>query len=134
MSMDKLLIIGVGGFFGAVARYVVSNWAATALGLRLNVPIGTLLVNVTGSLILGILFALMTAYIARGTQFPDNLRLFLGTGFCGAYTTFSTYAVETVTLARGEQWSSALVNIVVNNMLCLAAVVVGIVIVERIVG
>lgn len=131
--MEQLLWIGLGGFVGANARFLVSNWAVENFALRFNLgtPIGTLMVNVIGSFILGALFMLTESYVARGMQFPDNVRLLIGTGFCGAFTTFSTYAVETVVLARSGAWGGAAVNLLANNALCLLAVLAGMAFVSR---
>jgi CrcB protein len=134
--METLLWIGLGGFVGANARYLVSNWAVENLAARfsLGAPIGTLLVNVVGSFILGALFMLVESFVARGAQFPANVRLLIGTGFCGAFTTFSTYAVETVVLARSGEWGGAVVNLLANNALCLVAVLAGMALVGRVMG
>jgi CrcB protein len=88
------------GGLGAVARFVVDGVVKARFGDR--VPWGTLLINVTGSLALGVLTGLV---IHRGG--PDDVRVVLGTGFCGGYTTFSTASVETVRLVqRRAPWTA----------------------------
>ena len=87
------LAVSLGGALGANLRYLVGLWAAAQWPGVL--PWGTLLINLTGSFLLG---ALLTMLAARRPA-PTLLRLFLGTGFLGAYTTFSTFSAETVALA-----------------------------------
>jgi CrcB protein len=87
------LLIALAGALGAVARFVVDG-AVRRRGLD-EFPWATLLINVTGSLLLGVVTGLV---LFRGR--PDDLRLVLGTGFCGGYTTFSTATFETVRLAQ----------------------------------
>lgn len=92
--MLSLLLVGLGGFAGAVARYVVdarlSSWTGGTL------PWGTFAVNVTGSLILGMLFAL----VIERAALPAGLRAPLMIGFIGSYTTFSTLALESWRMTR----------------------------------
>jgi CrcB protein len=111
--------VALGGAMGAGGRYIVSTWAVQRWGIAL--PYGTLIVNVAGSLLLGAVAGL----IARGAGVPDTVRLLLGVGFCGAFTTFSTFAVETAGLVERPSLSAALLNIAVNNALCLLAAFVG---------
>jgi CrcB protein len=87
------LAVSLGGALGANLRYLVGLWAAAQWSGIL--PWGTLLINLTGSFLLG---GLLTVLAARRPE-PTLLRLFLGTGFLGAYTTFSTFSAETVMLA-----------------------------------
>jgi CrcB protein len=117
--MNEALLVGVGGFLGANARYLVSTWIARYMDPTL--PWGTLLVNISGSLIIGGFLVWTTERIISN---PD-LRLFLAVGFCGAYTTFSSYAYETLTLFEQGHWLDAAGNILLNNILALAAVFAG---------
>lgn len=107
--------VAVGGALGTIGRYLVSLWAAERLST--SVPYGTLIVNVAGSLLLGFIAGLF----ARGVDLPDAVRLLIAVGFCGAFTTFSTYAVDTIGLMDRPSLSAALLNIAVNNVLCLVA-------------
>lgn len=117
--MDRILLISIGAAAGANARYWIGVWTLQSLGPRF--PYGTLFVNVTGSLILGFLVAL-----AADKLLPEPWRLLLAVGFCGSYTTFSSYAVESVDLLSGDvPWLSWL-NIIGNNLLALLAVLGGI--------
>ena len=98
----RYLLVGLGGFLGANARYVVSRWAAGAWPGAF--PWGTLLINVSGSFLLGLLAALATARL----RLPEEYRLLLAVGFLGAYTTFSTLTQETLELfERGEPLRAA---------------------------
>ena len=94
------LLVALAGGLGAVARLVLDGWATSRSGGRY--PAGTLLVNVTGSLLLGLVTGL-----AAGALLPPRWALVLGTGFLGGYTTFSTAAVETVRLAAAGRWAAA---------------------------
>lgn len=116
--MGQLAWIALGGAAGASARFVVARWAERVFGA--GVPVGTAMVNVLGSLALG---ALVGALTRAGTP-PTALRAGLGIGFLGAFTTFSTYAVDTVVVGRTSV-SAAVVNIAVNNVLALLAAVIG---------
>ena len=97
-----LVGVGIAGSFGAIARYLVD--AAVSDRRRGDFPWGTFVINVTGSFLLGVLSGLVL-YQAM----DDVPRIVIGTGFCGAYTTFSTFSYESVQLAeRGERTSAAL--------------------------
>lgn len=115
--MLRLLLVCAGGALGSGARYLVSTWAARALGA--DFPRGTLLVNVTGSFVLALVFAV------PGSRLSPELRLFLGAGICGGYTTYSSFNTET--LALFEQGSAALAaaNLALTVVACLAAGIAG---------
>lgn len=100
--MRDFVLIGAGAVLGANLRYWVTNYFAARLGLAF--PYGTLFINVTGSLLLGFVLTLLANRLA-----PDPAyRLLLGTGFLGAYTTFSTFSFDTITLfERGDFWMAA---------------------------
>ena len=90
--MTTILILALGATAGAAARYYGSLWAAERFGVAF--PYGTLLINATGSFILGCFLTLATERLPIGPQ----LRLLVATGFCGSYTTFSTFSYEAVAL------------------------------------
>ena len=117
--MNRFLFIALGAALGANARYWVTLWAANRFGT--DYPTGTLLVNVTGSFLLGLLLALATGRL----NLAPETRLLLLTGFLGAYTTFSTYAVESLALWSDAGWWPALRNIFLNNGLGLGAALLG---------
>lgn len=111
--------VALGGAAGACARYLVGNIAARLGG---GFPFGTLVVNVTGSLMLGAIAGLAI----QGSAISEPLRLTLAVGFLGAYTTFSTYALDTVLLAeRGI--GPLVVNMLANNGLAIMAATAGLV-------
>ena len=118
--MEKYLVIGLGGFLGANARYLVSGWMADRFGVAF--PYGTLLVNVTGSLVLGLFLAVMTT---RAVIDP-RWRLLFSIGFLGAYTTFSAYTFESVQMLLDGNLRLGLVNILASNLLSLLASVLGV--------
>lgn len=113
--MRVLLAVGVAGFLGAVSRYLIGGWVYRVLPAAF--PYGTLTVNVAGSLLLGAVFELGTT---RAVLDP-TLRIALASGFLGAFTTFSTFSLETVNLLREGSMVLALLNVVGNVVLCLTA-------------
>jgi len=117
--VETLLIIGLGGFVGANLRYVVSVWAAEQFGIAF--PWGTLIINFTGSLLL----AVFLAWLNNHVTIDPRWRLFIAVGFFGAYTTFSTYAVESVSLLQNSQWVGTLGNILGTNLACIVGAILG---------
>lgn len=118
--MSRFLFIALGAALGANARYIVGLWAAGRFGA--SFPYGTLIVNVLGSLLLGFFVALATD---RLTLSPEA-RLFLAVGFLGSFTTFSSYAVESVALLRDSGMGNMFVNILLNNLVALVAALSGV--------
>jgi fluoride exporter len=119
--MDKFLIIGTGAVLGANARYWLGGWAADKWGT--SFPYGTLIINVTGSLLIGFFLAAATGRLLVDPRW----RLFVAVGFLGAYTTFSTFTFESVQLLLEGNWGSGLGNILASNLLGVAAVILGII-------
>jgi CrcB protein len=118
--MKEFLLVGAGGFVGANARYWVN--ALLAKHVSASLPWGTLAVNVTGSFVLGAFLAWTTERVLADPAY----RFLVAIGFCGAYTTFSSYAFETVRLwEQGHVWTAA-GNLLVNNVLALAAALLGV--------
>jgi CrcB protein len=118
--MQKILLVGAGGFVGSILRYAVSGLAHRLLPATLF-PVGTLAVNVLGCLGVGLLHGLFTS---RGLIGPDT-RLFLMIGLLGGFTTFSTFGLETLTLAGDAESLKAMANIALNVVAGLAAVWLG---------
>lgn len=114
-----LLLVGAGGFFGAVARYLVDGWVSRLTGA--GFPWGTLTINLTGSFLLGLLFAMT---IDRGLL-PAEIRAPVMIGFIGAYTTFSTWMLESWRLVESGEVLAAAGNIVGSVALGLVAVFLG---------
>ena len=97
--MTALMLVGVGGGLGAIARYLLSGWVLHHTPPNQHFPWGTFAVNVSGCLIAGVVSGL----IAKHELFSPDMRLFLITGILGGFTTFSAFGIETVTLIkRGE--------------------------------
>lgn len=115
-----LLVIGLGGFAGAIARYAVDGWVSTLV--RGSFPWGTLVVNVSGSLLIGLLFALLVERAALAAELRGPLMI----GFLGAYTTFSTLALESWRMIEDGALIAATVNLVGSVVIGLIAVVIGI--------
>lgn len=122
--MMDLLVVGVGGFFGAITRYLLGVLLTPALArlTGINIPHGTLFVNITGSFLL----ALLLQWEAQQFNISPRLYLLVATGFFGAYTTFSTYANESVGLIGTQGWAHAVGYIVASNGLSLLGVLLGI--------
>ena len=113
------LLAALSGGVGAVARFVLdgvirSRWASI-------VPLGTIAINVSGSLLLGVLTGLLMAGVE-----PNSVKVVIGTGFMGGYTTFSTAMIETVRLLQQRRWVAAAVNGIGMMILALAAAVLGV--------
>ena len=117
--MDKLFIIGVGGFFGAVARFGLLGLVKKIAGD--SFPVSTLVVNVIGCLAIGLVMAL----IDTRQLFSPNARLFITLGLLGSFTTFSTVGYETFALMRDGAWLLTILNIALNVTLGVAAVGLG---------
>lgn len=107
MTLGFFLVVAAGGFVGAPSRYLLDR--AVTRRVESDLPWGTFLINVTGSLLLG----LITGLSLSGTL-PDVDKALLGTGFCGAYTTFSTFTFETLTLVEDGRFLDALGNVAVS--------------------
>ena len=119
--MQLYLLIALGGALGSVARFFVNGLVSNHLGPIF--PWGTLLINVTGSFVIGFI-STYTEPEGRWFASPET-RLFLMTGICGGYTTFSSFSLQTLNLARGGEWLHAGANIVGSVALCLIAVWLG---------
>lgn len=116
--MTKLIWIAFGGAAGALARYGVSG-----LGYRLfgtSFPWGTLLVNASGCLVIGSLWA-----VSERVVLPARFSPLVLVGFLGAFTTFSTYGLETFNLLRDGEWGLGLLNLVLSNVLGLLLIALG---------
>jgi len=114
----KIFLIGIGGFFGSIARFVFSKYINNYFS---GFPAGTLFVNVTGSFILGLLLYL----VASGKNISPEVRDLIAIGFIGAYTTMSTFAYESFRIGELSEWLILGLNIFLNLFLCLLAVYLG---------
>jgi len=111
--------IALGAVVGASARYFLSTLIARDFATAF--PYGTLLINITGSLILGFFLIFST----ERALLDPRWRLLIAVGFCGSYTTFSSYAFESFALMEQGQWLLSGINVLTSNVLCLAAVLAG---------
>ena len=119
--MWNVLWIFVGGGLGSLARWWVSGWVANSIGQTF--PWGTLLVNISGSFVIG-LFATVTGPEGRWLA-SASFRQFFMVGICGGYTTFSSFSLQTLTLADDGEWFKAEANCVLSLVLCLIGVWLG---------
>lgn len=115
----RYVLVLVGGALGALARYAVDGWVQSHLDA--GFPFGTLAVNLSGSFLLGVV-AVVTV---ERLLVPGEWRVFLGIGFLGAYTTFSTWQYETFRLLEAGQWGAGLANLFGSAVAGLAAVALG---------
>jgi CrcB protein len=117
------LFVGIGGFLGANARYVAARWVGQLVDARF--PLGTFLINVSGSFLLGLIGGLLAE---RLVPHGDAVRLALGVGFLGAFTTFSTFEYETNALLEDGVWMTALANVFLSLFVGLVALRFGLVV------
>jgi CrcB protein len=119
MAAVLVLCVALGGFVGAPARLLLDRFIADRFESEL--PLGTFAINVSGSFLLGYLSGL-----ALAGDMPDPLGALLGTGFCGAFTTFSTWSFETVRLIENGDLLEATMNAIASLVVGLAACAAGI--------
>ncbi len=117
-NIIQILYVGIGGFLGAIGRFLVSKAAGS---IAYYFPLGTLIVNVTGSFFLA--FLLYSLII--GKQVSPELRSFVAIGFLGAFTTMSTFSYETVRLFQVHSYLFGFLNLVSNIVLSIGAVFLG---------
>jgi fluoride exporter len=118
--MNVILLVAVGGAVGSVARYLMASSIQTATGWAF--PLGTVLVNILGCFLIGILYVLL---VARPDPRPD-LRALLMVGVMGGFTTFSSFSLETVTMAMNGNFGGATLNVVISVAACLAGTILGV--------
>jgi len=113
-----ILLIALGGAIGSVVRYLLQQ-AVQGLTHH-NFPVGTLVVNIAGCLIIGVL-----AKVFMHAQTEQALRVALMTGFCGGFTTFSAFSLETFALIQGGEWARAAVYVALSAVICVGATAAG---------
>ncbi|WP_145150192.1 fluoride efflux transporter CrcB [Paenibacillus xylanexedens] len=124
--MKELLYIGVGGFLGTLTRYAIQLGIPTA---HVGFPWAVLLINAIGSLFLGWFFT-----IAVPGKITPQLRLAIGTGFTGAFTTFSTFTLDIVRLSEGGEWVKAAIYMIVSLLAGLLLCALGMSLGQRMLG
>jgi CrcB protein len=117
--MINYLMVGAGGFIGAVARYGIAAWIGQQWGRTF--PLGTFVVNVSGSFLIGLMMTVLTEKLMVNPQW----RLLLVVGFLGAYTTFSTLEYETGNLLKDSEFLLAALNVVLSVFAGFAALKMG---------
>ena len=122
--VKTLLMIAIGGAFGALSRYGLALLAINLFGK--GFPFGTLIANFVGSLLMGLLFGLVEA-----EHLVPEARMALGVGFLGALTTFSTFSLDTLLLMQHGDWLKALLNVFLNVGLSLTAAYIGLTLVTK---
>jgi CrcB protein len=119
-----LLLIGSGGFIGSIARYLSQQAVTKYYGETF--PFGTLIVNIAGCLIIGVLFG----FIEKGKLLLPETRLFLTTGFCGGFTTFSAFSIENIIMLNKGEFFYVLIYVALSVILGLGATYLGMVAVK----
>jgi CrcB protein len=121
VTLDACLLVGLGGAVGGASRFVVSDAVGRRLGTTF--PWGTLVVNITGALLIGIVVGMARIY-AGAFNSPQIHELII-TGLLGGYTTVSSFSLQTVNLVRDRRAGLAMLNVFASTMLCLLAVAFG---------
>lgn len=119
------LAISIGAVLGANARFLLDGWIAERFGA--SFPLGTLVINVTGSMLIGVVLTLGAERLV-----PDWFRPLLAIGFLGSYTTFSTFSFETLSLAQDAAWGAAALNVAASVGAALVGVYAGTVVARSI--
>ncbi len=117
--MAEVILVGIGGGLGAMARYLLARWVQTLAGPAF--PLGTLAVNLLGCLVIGVL----SQWADARNAFTPQSRAFFFAGILGGFTTFSSFANETMTLGRADQHLLAVLNVALHIGLGLGAVWLG---------
>lgn len=118
--LKSVLLVGLGGFLGSSSRYLTSLWVHK-IGLN-SLPLGTFTVNIIGCILIGMIFGLSEKW----EWFQADWRLFLATGFCGGYTTFSTFSLENIELLQNGQYVGFGLNAFLSVGLGMLGVLAGI--------
>jgi CrcB protein len=123
--LKNILLVGIGGFVGSIGRYLLSQFVE--LRIFTSFPLGTFAVNIIGCFIIGLLYGLTI----RGAASPE-IRFLLATGFCGGFTTFSTFSLESMTLLQDGQFWFVFLYMAGSLLAGLAAVWIGFLIIKTV--
>ena len=118
--MESIFIVGIGGFIGSIMRYLVTIWSQVFFK-ELSFPLGTLIVNISGCLLLG----LLNGWAENYQFFTSQIRLFMFVGILGSFTTFSTFSYETIKMMQNGDSFQALLNIAIQVIVGLFAAFIG---------
>ena len=119
--MNKYIVVGIGGFIGAIARYWLGAYIGERMGTRF--PYGTFVINCTGSFLIGLILTLL----AERTHWSPNWRYLIPVGFIGAYTTFSTFEYETFQSLQAGEWLMAGLNVGLSVIVGFVCVWLGVI-------
>ncbi len=123
--MDRLLLIALGGAAGTLARYGLTVWAQQRLGE--GFPYGTLAVNLVGSFLLAVIMQISLS----SDLISPTMRLALGTGVMGGFTTYSTFSYDSFRLVQDDAWPAAITNVLGTVVGCLLATMLGVLAAKR---
>lgn len=124
--LRTIFIVGTGGFIGSVMRYLVQFYIEK--GMSSSFPLGTLIANILGSFIIGVVFALAE----KGDLMSSEWRIFLTVGICGGFTTFSAFAYNNMIMIKENSFFQLFLNIGSNLFFGILAVYIGIILVRAI--
>ncbi len=116
--MKNILLVFAGGGAGSVIRYLVSTFFTCTPN---SFPLATFIVNVSGSLLIGILMGIFI----HDAAIQENWKLLLVTGFCGGFTTFSAFSKESFLMIQNQQWSMCIMYVMLSVILCIVATALG---------
>lgn len=123
--MMTAIYIGIAGGLGSICRYLLGSWVARTWGSKVSIPLATVSVNILGSLLMGLLVGLLTSRV----ELDARLRVILGIGFLGGFTTYSSFALETVGLIEKRSVGSAAfylaLTLVCAGVACFAGIAIG---------
>lgn len=118
--MKEVLLVGIGGGIGSIARLLTQR--SVQRMIEISFPLGTLLINIIGSFLIGVIYALSE----RGNFLTPEIRLFLTVGFCGGFTTFSTFAYDNFNMISGKLWQYLFLNVGGSLFFGILAVYLGV--------